>query len=222
MSNIGSSHTFIDLLSNFFPLWRDGSICTWSVRFAVMLRKWLGLNEAKPPVLHDKLCRRLYFANQLHMFGKRDKGHPEYIFTRSQNSFFGKLCPSSFSDRVHIHVDVPFSCLMLFKRILLVGKSIIKVWSLSFFSFANSTLLILYLVDCSKWFDGYSGILVLCLALSAKNNNFIPSSFTGNNSSFYSMLLGLCPSIRAGIKNFSTLWSSFCKHWEISGIVFMV
>ena len=40
------------------------------------------------------------------------------------------------------------------------------------------------------------------LAISAKITIPIPPSFTGNNSSFLSTLLGICPSIRAGIKLF--------------------
>ena len=71
-----------------------------------MLRKWLCLNETKPPFLHDRLCWRLYFAKQLHMLGKRDKDHPECIFTRSQNSCFDKLRPSSFSHFSKIHGSV--------------------------------------------------------------------------------------------------------------------
>ena len=60
---------------------------TWSIRFAVILRKWLCLNVIKPPFLLDKLCWRSYFAPQLHIFGKHDNGHLYRIFTRSQNSF---------------------------------------------------------------------------------------------------------------------------------------
>ena len=63
---------------------------TWSIS---MLRKWLFLNETRPPFLHIKLCWRSYFSSELHVFGKRDNGHPYRIFTRSQNSCFDKLYP---------------------------------------------------------------------------------------------------------------------------------
>ena len=217
MSNRASSHTIVDLLSNFLPVmaWRVGSVCmpyhSWSIRFAVLLRKWLCLNETKPPFLHDNLCWRLYFARQLHIFGKRDTGHSERVFTRSRNYCFNKLYPSSFSDRVHSYVDAVFSWLISFKRILLVGISVIKLWSLSvlrcsfsflilFFSFANSTQLMLYSVDCSRCSFVKDLMMFLefwysVLAISAKIRISIPPNFTGSDSSFYSMLLG--------IKNFS-------------------
>ena len=124
-----------------------------------MLFKWLlCLNIIKPPFLHDKLCWRSYFDLQLHISGKRDNGHP---YRRSKNSCFNELHPSSFSGRVNIHVDAPFTWLIFFKRMLLVGKSIVKLWSLSvlscnfsflilYFNFSNWSLMILYLVVCSK------------------------------------------------------------------------
>ena len=97
MSKQASSLAFVDLLSNVSPvkIWRESSTRTlahtWSVRYAVMLLKWLCLNATKPPFLHDKLCWRSYFAPQLHIIGKRDNGHPYHIFMRSQNFCFDKL-----------------------------------------------------------------------------------------------------------------------------------
>ena len=154
MSNLGSSLTFVDLLSNVsrqsrFEAPSRTSWHTWSIRFAVILRKWLCLNVIKPPFLLDKLCWRSYFAPQLHIFGKHDNGHLYRIFTRSQNSFFDRLYPFSFSGRVDSHVDAHFSWLILFKQILLVGKSIIKLWSLSVLR-CNFSSLILYF-DFDKW-----------------------------------------------------------------------
>ena len=137
MSNLALSLTFVDLLSNVLPVevWRGDSTYTWwhtwSIRFAVKLRKWLCLHVIKPHFLHDKLCWRSYFAPQLHIFVKLDNDHPYRIFARSQNSYFDKLYHSCFSNRVDSHVDAPFSLLNLFKQILLVGKSIIKLWSFS-------------------------------------------------------------------------------------------
>ena len=55
MSNLASSLIFIDLLSNVSPvkIWRGGSTRTswhtWSMRFAVMLRKWLCFNVRNHP-----------------------------------------------------------------------------------------------------------------------------------------------------------------------------
>ena len=160
MSNLASSLTFFYLLSNVSPvkIWRGGSTRTswhtWSIRFAVMLRKCLCLNVREPPFLYNKLCWRSYSARQLHIFGTRDSGHQYRIFTRSQNSCFKKQYPSSFSGRADSHIDAPFSLLNLFKRIFLVGKFIIKLSSLSvlrcnfsflilYFNFANSSLLML-------------------------------------------------------------------------------
>ena len=127
LSKPGSSLTFVGLLSNVKDLssikvWRGGSARTlwhtWSIRFAVMLRKWLCHNVTKRPFLHDKLCWRSYFALQPHIFGECDNGDPYRIFTRSPNSWFYKLYPSSFSGRVDSHVDTPLSWLILFKRII--------------------------------------------------------------------------------------------------------
>ena len=123
---------------------------TWSIRFAVMLRKWFCLNETKPPsyminCAEDRILLRkcTYFV---------------FIFTRSKLSCFDKLYPSYFTGRVASHEDASFSWLILFKRVLLVGKLIIKLsvlsynfsFLISFFSSANSSLLLLYSVDCSK------------------------------------------------------------------------
>ena len=201
-----------------------------------MLFKWvLCLNIIKPPFLHDKLCWRSYFDLQLHISGKRDNGHP---YRRSKNSCFNELHPSSFSGRVNIHVDAPFTWLIFFKRMLLVGKSIIKLWSLSvlscnfsflilYFNFSNWSLMMLYLLVCSKcslpkilWCFLNFGIPFY--QYQQKKTIPIPLSFTGNDSSFLSTLLGICPSIRAGIKTFWIYWPSFCKCWQISGIVLMV
>ena len=166
MPELASSLTFVDPLPNVSlgKVWRGGSIRTsWhtlSIRFVVVLLKWLCLNETKLLFLHDKLCWRSLFASQLHIFGKQNNGHPYCIFRRSQNFCFDKLYLSFFSGRVDNHVDAPFTWLISFKQILLVDKSISKLWGLSvlrcsfflilFFNFANSSLLMLYSVDCSK------------------------------------------------------------------------
>ena len=194
------------------------------------------LYKRKPPFLHEKLCWKSYFALQLHIFGKRENGHPYRIFTRSQNSSLDKLHYSSFSGRVDSHVDAPFSWLILFKRILLVGNSIIKLWSLSvlrcnfsslilYFNFAHSFLMMLYSVNCSKWSFVKDSMMFLefwcsVLAISAKRTILTPPSFTNNDSCFIPMLLG--PTIRAGINTSSTYWSNFCKCWQISGIILML
>ena len=105
---------------------------------------------------------RSYFAPQLHIFGKRDNGSPHHTFKRFQNFCFSTLYPFSFRCRVDSYVDAPFPWLILFKQILLVSKSIIKLQSLTvlrcnfsflilYFKFANFSLLMLYSVDCSKY-----------------------------------------------------------------------
>ena len=120
----------------------------------------------------------------------------------------------------------------------MVGKSVIKPWSLSllrrsfsllifFFNFLNFSILILYLVDCSKCSFTKDPVLLLVfwysvLAMSTNINVVIPWTFTGNDSIFLSMLLGILSSIRAGIKSFSTLWSNFCKCQQITGNVLTV
>ena len=68
--------------------------------------------------------------------------------------------------------------------------------------------MMLYSVDCSKcsFFKDLVMFLELgysVLATSAKITNLIPPSFTGNDSSFLSVPLGICLLVRTGIKTFS-------------------
>ena len=120
MSNLVSSFTFLDLPSNVsrVKIWRGGSTRTswhtWSIRYAIMLHKWLCLNVTKPPFLHDKLCWRLYFAQQLHIFGKLGNGHPYHIFTRSMGDvpkedvfkLSASAAASEFCEWVQVGIDV--------------------------------------------------------------------------------------------------------------------
>ena len=131
----------------------------------ILLRKWLCLSDTKPLFLYDKLCWRSYFAPQLHIFGKRDNGDLYRIFMRSQNSCFDKLYPFSFSGRVESHIDAPFSWLILFKQILLVGKFIIKLWSISVLRCIFSSL-ILYFNLTIHLYRCYIRLFVLNVVLS--------------------------------------------------------
>ena len=71
----------------------NSHVVTYFIDQICILRKWLFLNETRPPFLHIKLCWRSYFSSEQHVFGKGDNGHPYRIFTRSQNSCFDKLYP---------------------------------------------------------------------------------------------------------------------------------
>ena len=89
----------------------------------------------------------------------------------------------------------------------MIGKSIIKLWSLSVlrcsfyffvlhFYFANSSLLMLYSVDCSKCSFLRDTVIFLefwysVLEIAAKITIPILPKFTVNDSSFLLMLLGI-------------------------------
>ena len=77
------------------------------------------------------------------------------------------------------------------------------------FNFANSPLLMPYSVVCSRCSFIKDSMMFLefwysVLVISPKITIPIPPSFTGKDSSFLQTLLGICLSIRAGIKTFST------------------
>ena len=66
----------------------------------------------------------------------------------------------------------------------------------------------LYSVGWSKccFFSDVSWIWYSVLAISAKVTIPIPPSFTDSDNSFLPMLLGICQSIRAGMKPSQNIW----------------
>ena len=135
------------------------------------------------------------------ILGKCDNGHPYLIFLRFQNSCFDKLYPYFLVVELiatYMHPHFKLWCL----SVLLCNFSFLILY----FNFANWGLLMLYLVDCFKCSFVKDSMMFLEFwysfsAISAKITIFVPPRFTGNDSSFLSMLMDICPSI-TGIKNF--------------------
>ena len=83
-------------------------------RLAVMFLSLVWRNVKKPPFLHVKACSMFKLFPHVHPLDVRDNGYPYMILTRSQNSCFLSIYPSSSIGRVDSHVEPPCSVLISF------------------------------------------------------------------------------------------------------------